>query len=851
MHGNVWEWVHDWYDEDYYADSPRVDPPGPATGSNRVIRGGSFLDAILQLRSAFRHYSGRGSPNIGFRLARLEEPVVPVEAPAAIEKETFSLPGNGEMEMIRIEPGSFQMGSPDSEKNRRANEGPVHEVEISQGFYLGTYEVTQGQWQAVMGTTPWSGDGTVVDDPSHPAVHVSWPEVQDFIIRLNKAEGAIWYRLPTEAEWEYACRAGTQTRWSFGDNELHAPYAVRYPSYDYTASRSGHDHADAVGARWLANPWGLHDMHGNVWEWVHDWYDEDYYADSPRVDPPGPATGSNRVIRGGSFLDAILQLRSAFRHYSGRGSPNIGFRLARLEEPVVPVEAPAAIEKETFSLPGNGEMEMIRIEPGSFQMGSPDSEKNRRANEGPVHEVEISQGFYLGTYEVTQGQWQAVMGTTPWSGDGTVVDDPSHPAVHVSWPEVQDFIIRLNKAEGAIWYRLPTEAEWEYACRAGTQTRWSFGDNELHAPYAVRYPSYDYTASRSGHDHADAVGARWLANPWGLHDMHGNVWEWVHDWYDEDYYADSPRVDPPGPATGSNRVIRGGSFLDAILQLRSAFRHYSGRGSPNIGFRLARLEEPVVPVEAPAAIEKETFSLPGNGEMEMIRIEPGSFQMGSPDSEKNRRANEGPVHEVEISQGFYLGTYEVTQGQWQAVMGTTPWSGDGTVVDDPSHPAVHVSWPEVQDFIIRLNKAEGAIWYRLPTEAEWEYACRAGTQTRWSFGDNELHAPYAVRYPSYDYTASRSGHDHADAVGARWLANPWGLHDMHGNVWEWVHDWYDSDYYADSPRVDPPGPATGSNRVIRGGSFLDTILQLRSAFRHSSSGRGRGRNVGFRLLRVR
>ena len=829
MHGNVFEWVHDWYDEGYYADSPRVDPTGPATGSYRVLRGGAYAYGINDIRSAFRAKVGPSGKDwtIGFRLLRLEEPVVPVEAAAAIEKETFSLPGNDEMEMVWIEPGTFQMGS------EKGHESPVHEVEISNGFWLGTYEVTQEQWQAVMGTTPWSGDGAVVDDPSHPAVHVSWLDAQDFIVRLNEAAGALWYRLPTEAEWEYACRAGTQTPWSFGDNQLYV--APHYAWYSYTAGRAGENYAHAVGTKW-PNPWGLRDMHGNVFEWVHDWYDEGYYADSPRVDPTGPATGSYRVLRGGAYAYGINDIRSAFRAKVGPSGKDwtIGFRLLRLEEPVVPVEAAAAIEKETFSLPGNDEMEMVWIEPGTFQMGS------EKGHESPVHEVEISNGFWLGTYEVTQEQWQAVMGTTPWSGDGAVVDDPSHPAVHVSWLDAQDFIVRLNEAAGALWYRLPTEAEWEYACRAGTQTPWSFGDNQLYV--APHYAWYSYTAGRAGENYAHAVGTKW-PNPWGLRDMHGNVFEWVHDWYDEGYYADSPRVDPTGPATGSYRVLRGGAYAYGINDIRSAFRAKVGPSGKDwtIGFRLLRLEEPVVPVEAAAAIEKETFSLPGNDEMEMVWIEPGTFQMGS------EKGHESPVHEVEISNGFWLGTYEVTQEQWQAVMGTTPWSGDGAVVDDPSHPAVHVSWLDAQDFIVRLNEAAGALWYRLPTEAEWEYACRAGTQTPWSFGDNQLYV--APHYAWYSYTAGRAGENYAHAVGTKW-PNPWGLRDMHGNVFEWVHDWYDEGYYADSPRVDPTGPATGSYRVLRGGAYAYGINDIRSAFRAKVGPSGKDWTTGFRLLRL-
>ena len=127
-----------------------------------------------------------------------------------------SLPGGAEMEFVWISPGTFQMGSPNSEAGRNSNEGPVHEVEISQGFYLGKYEITQGQWESVMGETPWSGQSYVQSNSSHPAVYISWEDMRRFAAKLNSEAGEAVYRLPTEAEWEYACRAGTQTQWSFG-----------------------------------------------------------------------------------------------------------------------------------------------------------------------------------------------------------------------------------------------------------------------------------------------------------------------------------------------------------------------------------------------------------------------------------------------------------------------------------------------------------------------------------------------------------------------------------------------------------------------------------------------------------
>ena len=234
--------------------------------------------------------------------------------------------------------------------------------------------------------------------------------------------------------------------------------------------------------------------------------------------------------------------------------------------------------------------------------------------------------------------------------------------------------------------------------------------------------------------------------------------------------------------------------------------------------------------------------------MEFVWIEPGVFQMGSPDTEPGRREDEGPLHEVEISQGFYMGKYEVTQGQWEAVMGTTPWSGKSYVQENPSHPAEYISWFDVQEFIIRLNASAGEWLYRLPSEAEWEYVCRAGTTTRWSFGDDESEL---TNYAWYKDNAWDAGERYGHAVGLK-RPNPWGLYDMHGNVWEWVQDWYGEDYYNSSPRVDPPGPTTiSARRVLRGGNFANWAQRLRSAYRTLYSQRGSRIDSGVRLLRMR
>jgi formylglycine-generating enzyme required for sulfatase activity len=251
---------------------------------------------------------------------------------------TFTLPGGATMEMVWIPAGTFTMGTTEEEIDALnteyttpwySDEGPQHEVTITEGFYIGKYELTQEQWTSVMGTRPWSGDRNVVENPNHPAVFISWEDVQVFIAALNESEGSAVYRLPTEAEWEYACRAGTTTRWSFGDDESQL---VEYAWYKANACDVGECYGHEVGMK-RPNPWGLYDMHGNVYEWCQDWYGETYYSASPSIDPAGPSSGSTRVVRGGYFGLVELNVRSALRgdRTPDNRLPDFGVRLVRQE----------------------------------------------------------------------------------------------------------------------------------------------------------------------------------------------------------------------------------------------------------------------------------------------------------------------------------------------------------------------------------------------------------------------------------------------------------------------------------------------------------------------------------------
>lgn len=229
------------------------------------------------------------------------------------------------MKFRLIPAGTFIMGSPETEEDREDNEDQ-HEVTISRAFWMGVHEVTQKQYEKVMGANPswFQGNNVKADSSNHPVETVSWDDTVQFCNRLSelpqekKAERV--YRLPTEAEWEYACRAGSMAAYCFGDDsELLANYAFFWELSE--------DQTHPVGQK-MPNAWGLYDMHGNVWEWCSDWYGE--YPKRAVSDPTGPAKGSSRVCRGSCWDDIAAGCRSAYR---GKTDPSnhdisIGFRVA-------------------------------------------------------------------------------------------------------------------------------------------------------------------------------------------------------------------------------------------------------------------------------------------------------------------------------------------------------------------------------------------------------------------------------------------------------------------------------------------------------------------------------------------
>ena len=246
------------------------------------------------------------------------------------------------------------------------------------------------------------------------------------------------------------------------------------------------------------------------------------------------------------------------------------------------------------------------------------------------------------------------------------------------------------------------------------------------------------------------------------------------------------------------------------------------------------------PFKAPyGPVKGESFSIPDIN-LDMLWCKPGTFMMGSPAGEKGRKENE-TQHEVTLTKGFYLGKYEVTQEQWEKVMGSNPSKFKGATL-----PVETVSWNDALQFcqkLTQMEKAAGRLpkgWvYTLPTEAQWEYACRAGTKTAYSFGDT-------ITPKQANYFEGKVGK--TTSVDT-YPAIPWGFHDLHGNVWEWCSDRKGD--YPDGSVTDPVGPSDGASRIIRGGSWIYTIGRgLRSAGRFSYAdlrGVRRYSYLGFRL----
>ena len=646
-------------------------------GISQAAASTTITNALLALGAVARMYSGSApsgeviSQNPVGGTSVLPGTAVSLDVslgpePAAGTVETFFLPGNVQLDMVWIPSGSLLMGSAETEPGRDPDEGPQHTVAVA-GFPMGKYTVTKRQWQAVTGTVPWDGYANVGTEPDSPSVYFSWDDTRSFLTALNNCTGRS-FRLPTEAEWEYACRGGTTTRFYWGDDPNYSDLWLYAWYAGNTATETWAHRVGSAGVTGHPNAFGLFDMSGNIWEMCEDDFHWNYdgapaqgeaWVDSPRA--------AYRVLRGGSWYDSGSYLRSANRDLTATNFANFnqGIRVALSVSPVAvtsfavnagasptpfrtvllnntcagnPVEclasevpdfsdatwqpwsaAPAfalspgdgvktvwfkarnassesaaisatitlstdGANTQTVVLPGGVPLELVRIPAGTFTMGSPNAEQDRYADEGPQHTVTLD-AFWMGRYKLTQAQWTAVAGSNP----SRFIGDPRRPVEGVAWNAAQIFIAALNDhitntAQGPATFRLPSEAQWEYACRAGTTTRFYWGNDPGYTDIA-RFAWFGGNSNNTIHP----VGLL-LPNGWGLYDMSGNVWEWCQDWYHANYTnapTDGSAWETP---TASDRVFRGGGWFGYGGDVcRSAFRNVNIPPSGTDGYFGLRL----------------------------------------------------------------------------------------------------------------------------------------------------------------------------------------------------------------------------------------------------------------------
>ena len=567
----------------------------------------------------------------------------------------------------------------------------------------------------------------------------------------------------------------------------------------------------------------------------------------------------------------------------------------------------------------------VIIQAGTFQMGIPEGEPCGAPPELSLHSVHLTRHFFAKITEVTQAEWTAVMETEPFYFTDC---GGNCPAENISWYDALEWCNELSEAEGlepcysfggdgVVWeggldcegYRLPTEAEWEYMARAGTTTGLFNGD--LSACDCGQDPKLNqigwYCGNSTGdygqcYDATEWGGPACAAthpvaqkepNPWGLYDTAGSVYEWVWDWFQEDYYEVSPDTDPTGPEeAGEERVLRGGCFFHHASVTRVGYHssYDPTKATVTFGFRPVRTLAACTPqCDGKACGDDgcggscgECLGTCLEGACSPYVIIPaGDFTMGTPVSEACRNSDE-VEHQVSISHSFLMKATEVTQAEWLEVMeDANPafFKNCG-----PDCPVEKISWFDAVYYCNKLSQQEGlepcyellgdgVLWtdgvlcqgYRLPTEAEWERAARGGTSTPLYNGVlTECNCGEDLVLDQIGWTCSNSAVDYAGCADATIFGGPecagthpvahkvpndYGLYDTAGNCWEWTWDWYGA-YSTAGLVVDPMGPQEGEERVLRGGCWAHQNSNVRSGNRSDYDPSSTAAAVGFRPVRT-
>ena len=472
-----------------------------------------------------------------------------------VESETFTVNGVS-FKMIKVEGGTFEM-SPDQLNNSN------HSVTLST-YYIGETEVPYDLWEAVMGPDSYKNPyNQYVPAGRYPAHCVTWNECQDFVTKLSSLTGKT-FRLPTEAEWVYAARGGNKSKGYIysGSNDIEEVAWYKTNSHDLENGMYDPNWGTHAVARKKPNELGLYDMTGNLCEWTlgYDSNNEAY------------------VCRGGCWWSDAWDSRivnSSTPYRPDVISVNIGLRVVMTDSS--PVNNTSS---ETVNVSGVS-FKMIKVEGGTFKMGDDAAIEQYPTHSSPAHSVTLST-YYIGETEVTQELWETVMGK---NNNPSYMKSARRPVEQVSWDGCQDFVAKLSSMTGRN-FRLPTEAEWEYAARGGNKSKGYKYSGSNNIDDVAWYDVNSYNVGSASPNYGTHTVATKQANELGLYDMSGNVREWCYDWYSE--YSAASVTNPTGPASGSYRVIRDGSWGYEAEACLVSNRQYGMTTGCNyfLGFRL-------------------------------------------------------------------------------------------------------------------------------------------------------------------------------------------------------------------------------------------------------------------------
>ena len=815
----------------------------------------------------------------------------------------------------RVDSGSFIMGED------QANE--AHRVTISKPFYMGIYEVTQKQWERVTGSNPSKSVNEVqpVERVSYTDIRGSsegekWPETNSvdktsFIGKLRDRT-KIGFDLPTEAQWEYVCRAGTKTTYNYGDS-------IDGDAMWYKENSSSTPHE--VGTR-EPNKWGFYDMHGNVGEWCLDWYGDLIYGE----DPVGLSSAAKRVHRGGTWSAEASQCTSYSRwdQYAWHGSSSggdFGLRLAMPAEGLVVIDVSATatcvechviadkseVVDDVLTLgaaPTENANAVVTVDGevviNATQAKTVEWKASVHGDHTVAHAVDgvsISATYDVVKYSrITYASLRGATNTNPetyreggavsladpgeivgytfmgWTPSAITADMTGDQTVTANWT-ANAYTIKYdaNGGQGSM-----TSATATYDSDATISTNRFVRKGYKFLGWAtVRNGDVVYKAGETVLNLvADQNGIITLYAVWTDKAEISEVkttpvipWGLAIDYVVKDVEISDPtrRIAVSMSVNGTNYVAKNllgethyanGSHrvywnmakdgisldtTDAEIEMKYGFAPYCvidlSNGSTATSYPVAYLD--AEPNEGFNTDEYKTTKLV------LKRVDAGSFIMG------DDQTNES--HRVTLTKPFYMGIFEVSQKQWELVMGSNPscFTTDGAMkpVEIVSYKMIRGSakgakWPASNEvdgeadgdtndsFLGRLRKRTG-IKFDLPTEAQWEYACRAGTTTTYSYGDSADN-----EYMWCRDNASSETHE----VGTK-KPNPWGFYDMHGNAYEWCLDWHGG--WACG--TDPLGSSSGSYRVLRGGSWSSIASSCTSSYRGSNDPSNGGSIFGFRL----